>query len=331
MMFSKFPICFGALLFSTFSAGLCTAPAAEPLTAGQAFQVSKTSGKCDFLALDGDRRRLLVSHTGNGSLDVIDIDKSSLVKSVSTGAAQDCAVDQKGGRYFVSVSKPPQVAVVDADKLIVTGSIPLSGPADLLTYDAEAKRAYVCHDDGTELWLVDPAAMKIAGTIALPSDAPEDLCIDTKRKHLVQAMKSASTMAVFDLASGKQVANWPTAPAQSPHGIALVPEADAVAVSGGNGKLVLIDLEDGKILSSSDMPQRVDQIAYDRDWHRVYCASGTGVIGVYSIEDKQLKKLGETASSAGARSVAVDPKTHTVWLAYVKGGGFFVQPFTGTR
>ena len=33
----------------------------------------------------------------------------------------------------------------------------------------------------------------------------------------------------------------------------------------------------------------------------------------------------------GGKSVVVDPKTHTVWNAYSKGGQSFVQPFTPSK
>src|SRR4051794_37788421 len=90
--------------------------AAELLSPQPAIQLKGTKGKFDFIAIDPERRRLLAAHTGNGTLDVIDLDKGELVKSVPTGNAQDCAVDRKGGRYLVSVSKPPQLAIVDAEK-----------------------------------------------------------------------------------------------------------------------------------------------------------------------------------------------------------------------
>ena len=291
-----------------------------------------SKGKFDFLAIDATRRRLLASHTGNNSLDIIDLDQSKIVQSVQTGAAQDCAIDPKGKQYLVSVSRPPQVVLVDMDKLVVTGTVPLAGPADLIAFHQDSGRAYVCHDDGRELWIVDPAQKKVIGSLALPMDAPEDLAFDASGKRLFQAIKSAGTMAVFDLATNALLATWTTAPAQAPHGIAIVPEANAIAISGGNGKLVLMSQDDGRIFSAADMPLRVDQIAYDAAVHRVYCASGLGTIAVYSVEDRQLKKLGEVPTSAGARSIALDPNTHAVWVAYIKNGDCTVQEFkSGAR
>ncbi len=111
--------------------------------------------------MDATKRRLLACHTGNGSLDVIDIDASKLIKSVPDRAAQGVAVDDKGGRYFASVSKPPKLVIIDSTKLEVTGEVPLTDPADVMTYQPQSNRAFVCNDDKPELWIIDPEAKTI--------------------------------------------------------------------------------------------------------------------------------------------------------------------------
>jgi DNA-binding beta-propeller fold protein YncE len=321
---------FKALICLALSSLLLSAAqlqAAELLTPAAPIKLTGTKGKFDFIAIDAERRRLLAAHTGNGTLDVIDLEKGELVKAIPTGAAQDCAVDAKGKRYLVSVSKPPQLAIVDAETLAVTGTVPLDGPADLLAIHPVSGRAYVDHDDGKHVWVVDPSHKQIVATVDLPTDSPEDLAFDASGERLFQAMKTAATMEVIDVASNKVIATWPTAPATAPHGIALLPEAKAIAIAGGNGKLVLMSQTDGEVLATGDIPLRVDQIAYDGKSHRLYCASALGQMAVFEIEGGQLKKLGDAATAEGARSVAIDPRTHSVWIAYARGEESFVQAF----
>ncbi|MGA2787264.1 MAG: hypothetical protein ABSF60_07025 [Verrucomicrobiota bacterium] len=40
---------------------------------------------------------------------------------------------------------------------------------------------------------------------------------------------------------------------------------------------------------------------------------------------------GDVPDKLGTGDIAVDPKTHTVWVAYPKGDHCFVQPFTPGR
>jgi len=128
---------------------------AASLTPGTAVELTGTTGKFDFIKMDVLDRRLLACHTGNGSLDVIDVDAGKLIKSVATGAAQGVAVDEKGGRYFVSVSKPPKMVIIDSTKLEVIGEVPLSGPADLCAYSPKLNWVFVDNDEKGQIWEID--------------------------------------------------------------------------------------------------------------------------------------------------------------------------------
>jgi DNA-binding beta-propeller fold protein YncE len=329
----KSPVALSRIGFCALLLGLHSASsqAADLLLPGDPVTLTGTHGKFDFLSVDATRHRLLAAHPGNASLDVIDLEKHQLLKSVATGVAQSSTVDEKANRYYVSVSKPPQMVVLDAGKLEEVGKIPLGGPADISAFNAETGQNYVCHDDAKELWVVDPQKQKVSGNVTLPGDSPEDLGFDPKFQRLFQALKTSSVIAVIDVTENKVVASWPTAPAQAPHGMAMMPKDEAFLVAGGNGKLVMMSQKDGHVLASTDIPQRVDQIAYDAELHRAYCASGTGKISVVEVENGTLKTLGEVASSEGCHSIAVDPNTHTVWIAYAKGDASYVRPFSTTK
>jgi len=303
------------------------ADAAELLTPQPPLLLAGTKGKFDFIHIDLKRRRLLAAHTGNGTLDLVDLDKGKLTKSVPTGAAQDCAIDQDGDRYLVSVSKPPQLAIVDANTLEVAGVIPLSGPADLLDFDPASGHALVGHDDSKELWVIDPVKRQVLSSLPLPGEGPEGVAVDHAHHRLIQAVKLADSISVFDLATSRSLANWPTAPARAPHGIALTGEGRFIAIAGGNGKLVLMDASDGKVVATGDMPEKVDEVAYDAERARLYCASALGKLAIFKVGPGTLEKLGELTTSPGAKSVAVDVKTHTVWLAYMKDEASYVQAF----
>jgi DNA-binding beta-propeller fold protein YncE len=319
------------ILFLIISTTMVTAVpviADDVLTPSAPVEVTGTQGRFDFIRFDAVNHRLLACHTQNGSLDVIDATTSKLIKSVPTGAAQGVAVDAKNGRYFVSCSKPPKLVIIDSAKLEVTGEVPLSGPADVMAYDANLDRAFVCNDEKPELWVIDPASKTIVTTLTLPGAGMEDLGIDDKSAYLYQCLKDSSALAQIDLKAMKVVTSWPTAPVEKPHGMAMVPGTDTVLVVGGNGKLVLMSQTSGQVLSSADVAPRIDEIAYDPGLKRVYCASGTGVISVVSLDGTKLTALAPATSSPGAHSIAVDPLTHTVWIVFAKDNKPFVQAFT---
>jgi hypothetical protein len=300
------------------------------LRPGAPILLEKTSGKFDFIRIDTAKRRLLLAHTGNKSLDVFDLESRRLIKSVPTGAAQDVAIDSKESRYFVAVSAPPQLVTVDAVKLERTGDVPLPAAADLATFNESNGRVYVCNDTAPELWVVDPKTKKIASTITVSGSGMEDLAFEPGFKKLFQVVKGNNTVVVIDSANSKVVESWSTAPATNPHGMAMVPDADTLLVAGGSGKLALISRTNGKVLASAEIENRVDEMAYDPELHLAYCPGGSGNISVVRVEPEKLVVL-ESVSGAAGRSIVVDPKTHTVWMASSQGDQSFVQPFAAAR
>jgi len=291
-------------------------------------EVAGTQGKFDFIKIDSANNRLLACHAGNGSLDVIDVITSKLIKSISTGNAQGVAIDSENNRYFVSVSKPPKMVVVDSTKLDAIGEVALPGPADLVAYHSDTNRVFVCNDDKPEMWVIDPMEKKIVSTINFPGGGMEDLGFDSQDTFLFQCLKDSSELAKLDLKTEKVVAKWSTTPADKPHGMAMVPGTDQVLIVGGTGKLGLFDLSTGQIVGTADVSPKVDEIAYDPTLHRVYCASGLGTISVVGLDHKTLTALRPLTSSPGAHSIAVDSQTHTVWIAFAKNDKAYVQAFT---
>jgi len=86
--------------------------------------------------------------------------------------------------------------------------------------------------------------------------------------------------------------------------------------AGANGKLAVLDTRSGALVASVDIAPRVDQIDLDPGTARVYCASGTGLLSVAQGTDAGATALGNVVVPRGTHTLAVDPKTHAVWIAY---------------
>ena len=303
---------------------------AAPLTAGEPIVLPGTQGGFDFIRMDTAANRLLLGHEGNKSFDVFDLGTRKLLKVVPTSTAQDVAVDVKRGCYYVSGNDPARMVIVDSTKLEVTGEVPVPANTDLIGFNPMTGLVYECNDTAGEVWVIDPAAKKIVTIIKLDGAGVEDLAFDPEYKHLYQTVKGKNTIAVIDPASNKVLAAWPCAPDKGGHGIAVVPESNGLLVACA-GKLVLFDRSSGKVAATAVTGGRVDEMAYDPGLHVAYCASRQGAISVVTVEAGKLTALGDVPDEAGTGDIAVDPKTHTVWIAYKKGDQCFVQPFTPTK
>lgn len=243
------------------------------------------------------------------------------------------AVDLEKNRYYVSVSQEKKLVIIDREKLEIIGDVPLPGPGDALTIGpAGVNRVFVGHDNSTDLWVIDPEARKIVSTLKIP-EGPEYIVAENDTSLLYLNIKSDDTVVVISASDNNSTigGTWPTAPAKKPHGLALDLRAPRrLFVAGINGKLAVLDTG-GKVLGSADTVTGVDQIAFDAARERLYCPSSNGKMTVLDTSANSVQPLGDVATARGAKTVAVDPDTHSVWLAYFEGGKCYARKFTPTN
>lgn len=310
-----------AALYSV--SALAAGEQAVPLSPGTSIEVPGSKGKFDFLRVDAQRHRLLAAHENDATADYFDLQKNTLITRVKVGGAVDTAVDADSKYYYVSVQEDKRVAVLDAQTLKEVKSIKVDGPTDAIIFEPKNHMIYVTHDEGANVWVIDPKAGKVVASIAVPG-VPEFMVYDESTDRIYLNIKSADKVAVIDPATNKTVAEWGTAPASQPHGLALDTANHRVFSAGGNGKLSVIDTTTGKVTGSVDIVAKVDQIAFDPVKHFVYCA-GADKMTVVSTSGASVVTVGELSTAATAKNVAIDPLTHAVWTTYTDGKSSFAR------
>lgn len=316
-------------------AGLCTgaigihgASAAAPVQGLQPeapIEVSAAPRRFDLIMVDNDRHRLLAAHSQAGTLAVIDLAAGKLEREVPVGHSSGVAIDASDNKYFVGTTEG--VAIVDRDTLGKTGFISTPGPADAMVFDPQNRRLYVGHDDDGELWVVDPRRNEVTGRIAIPG-APELMAIDPQSHRLYVNIKPSSEVVAIDPMLGKIVARWSSLPTNSPHGLALDLVDRRLFVAGHSPTVSVFALPAGTPLQGVDIgPGHVDQIAYDVTDRRLYCPSSGRLVTV-GVAANSDTVLGSVAIPQGTHSVAVDPRTHRVWIAYADKDHSYVQGFS---
>jgi DNA-binding beta-propeller fold protein YncE len=184
-------------LFSIFFPIISLSAAEEILTKEAPIAITNSHGGFDFIEIDQAKSRLLLPHSGNGTLDFADSASGRFIKSVPTGVAQDVAIDAKGGRYYVSVSKGSKLVSVDSSTLEIVGETPLPGPADIVAFDPQNSIAYdsalnrvYCASGSGVLSVVDAAGdLKLLGTVTTQKGA-HSVAVDQK-SHAVGIAYSA--------------------------------------------------------------------------------------------------------------------------------------------
>ncbi len=288
------------------------APALTPQTP---IMLPRVPGSFDYMETDDKYRRLLVAHSGSRTLDIIDLNNDSILRQEAVGEGHGVAVDIKDGKYFVGTSRPPYVVVIGRKFMVKDDQISVGGPVDAIAFDPKNDMLYADRFDNQQVVVINAKSNKVYTSIPI-GGALEYIIYDPASDRIYQNVESTNSIAVIDPNLNRVVATWPIAPATEPHGLAVDSVTHRLFSAGANGKLAVVDTTTGAVIDTVDIAQEVDQIAFDPGRRRVYCASSIGLLSVVQETDTGARHLADITVPRRTHSVAVDPTTHNVWIAY---------------
>jgi len=297
----------------------------SPLASHAPIVVPGKAGGFDYMAVDNKKRRVFASHSKVGTFTVFEL-TTGKVHEIATGEVNGIAIDEKDNLVLVG-GGGQHVLSLNRDTLAKVKDLKVDGPGDDIELDTKRDKLYVCHDDGTEDWVVNPKTMKLLGSIKV-EEAPEFVVYSPKMDRIYQNIKSTDHLQVIDPAKDKVIASWNTAPMSKPHGLAIDEKTNRIFSVGSNGKMLVMDLKNGKILQVIDVKTGVDQIVFDPGNRRVYCAGRGFISVVQESASGSAKLLADVPSPAGAHTITVDPKTHDVWICYADAKSSYLQRFS---
>ncbi len=285
------------------------------MTVGTPIPVPRAVGKFDYLTIDAKYRRLLAVHTSSNELLVINLDTNEVERRINVGPGHGIAVDEYDGKIFVG-TEAGYISALNRHWLVENERIYVNGPVDAMTFDSKSGRLYADHADGNEIWIVQGKTDKLLQFSVQIAKDPDVLEYDPVSNKIYQNIRSTNSVAVIDPDTRSVLATWPLAPVTDPSGLAVDGKGKRLFSAGTNGKLAVIDLTTGAVTQALDIAPRVDQIAYDAVANKLYCASGTGLLSVLGDVNGEFGRIGDVSIPRGAHTLAVDPKTHNVWIAY---------------
>src|SRR5262249_54709643 len=82
----------------------------------------------------------------------------------------------------------------------------------------------------------------------------------------------------------------------------------------GNAQLVVVDLTAQRVVGQESVGDIPDVLAFDSGLQRLYVAAESGVVATFDVSGSMLKKIGQTYLAPNAHTIAVDSKTHRVYV-----------------
>jgi DNA-binding beta-propeller fold protein YncE len=294
---------------------------AIPVAAQTDWAVVKTfpvggPGAWDYLTIDPQTRRLYVPRTTHTL--VIDSESGKTIADIpGQKSAHGVALAPKAGRGFITDGGGDgSVVIFDMKTNAVLGTLPGIPDVDGIIFDSHSGNVLVVSGRGKALYEfkpdVDPKNGSLGEPIALRGE-PEFLSADASGKAYINLMDT-NEVAVADLKQRKIVNHWPVAPAGAPVGM-VIDEKKGLLFIGCRkpAKLIAMSTKDGKVISDMPIGESVDAVKVDGQ--QVFASTAGSQLFVAGentpgkFEILQTVKTGE-----GARTMAIDPSTHRIYL-----------------
>ncbi len=274
----------------------------------------------DYVTVDAARRRVYAAHTGSRALLIVDADTGTVVGQVRVGPLHGVAVDPATGHVFTGDGEANTVSEVDPVAMKVLRSADVGGAVDAIAFDPALGRVYADEDDGTHIFVVDAKTMKSLGNVMLPGHKPEYLAVDPRTHDIYQNISDLNEFVVVDPQTLRVKATIPTPELQANHPLQYDAPRGLVLVGGTNG--VLSGYSGATRRFTMDVPQHIDQCDLDPGAQRLACAGG-GSLALIDVSGPAPRVLASVEPPKGTHTVAIDPKTGSVWIVYSNEQGDF--------
>ena len=273
-------------------------------------------GGWDYLTVDPSTERLYVSHATK--VEVIDLSNDQVIGEITnTIGVHGIAVAPKLKRVFVSDGRANQVTIADADTLQTISTVPAGKNPDCIVMGPKQKEVYAFNGRDRTATVIATDSGKVLATIPL-AGKPEFAQVEPKAHRVFDNLEDQNEVAVIDAEAHTVVTNWPIAPGESASGMAIDRKEHRLFLGCDNHLMVMMDSESGKVLATVPIGEGVDANAFDPKTELAFASCGDGTTTIAREDDDTLTVVQVLKTEHGARTMALDPTTHKIYLATAK-------------
>jgi YVTN family beta-propeller protein len=296
-----------------------------PALAADNYQITKKipvpgQGGWDYLTVDEGARRLYVSH--GTQVEVIDVDSGAVVGKVeNTPGVHGIAVAPELGRGFVSNGEAATVTIFDLKTLKKIADVPTGKKPDAILFDPATSRVFAFNGGSNSATVIDAKEGKVAGTIDL-GGGPEFAVSDGKG-FVFNNLEDEGMVLKIDAKKMTIEQRWKVCDA--PSSMAMDRENRRLFIGCRSKVMAVMNADTGKVITTLPIGDHVDATAYDVDSKLIFNSNGEGTVTVIRQDGPDTYAVVETVKTLPrAKTMALDPKTHQLFLSTAENGRFEV-------
>jgi len=171
---------------------------------GHVMSTIPVAGWTHHEAITPDGRYVLSTHGGQGSISVVDIEQSKVVRIIKTGPTPNYTlITRDGKRAYVSNTGNNSISEIDLSNWSVTRSLEAGASPEHMVFSKDEKRIYVGNPRAGTVSAVSVASGKVMKTFPIGKSA-HGLDISDDGKTLFVSSRKEDKLVALDPATGKE-------------------------------------------------------------------------------------------------------------------------------
>jgi YVTN family beta-propeller protein len=275
-------------------------------------------GGWDYLTVDSSAHRLYISRSTR--VMVVDLDTDTAVAEIpNTPGVHGIALVPELGRGFISNGQGGTATIFDLKSLKSLSTVKTGDNPDAIIYDPASKRIFTFNGRSSDTTAIDASAGTVAGNIPL-GGRPEFAAADGDGRIFVN-LENKSEVAVLDSQKLTVKTRWALTPCEEPSGMALDKQHRRLFIGCRNKMMAVMDADNGKVIATLPIGAGVDANVFDPDTQLAFSSNGDGTLTVVHEDSPDKFTVVQNVETArGARTMALDPKTHNIYLVTAQFG-----------
>jgi DNA-binding beta-propeller fold protein YncE len=272
----------------------------------------------DYLKLDPDSRRLYISRVTH--VMVLDADSGKSVGDIAdTPGVHGIALAPDQDRGFTSNGLEGTVSIFNLSTLKTIKKVKVGDNPDAILFDPATKRVFTFNGRSHDSTAIDAATGEVVGKI--PLDGTPEFAVTTAAGEIFVNLADKSEILALDPKNLKIKSVWPLAPCQEPSGLAIDVKNRRLFAGCDNKMMAVVNADTGKVVTTVPIGDGVDANGFDPETGFAFASCGEGVLTVVHEDSPDTFSIAQSVPTQRyARTMALDPKMHQVFLVTAKLG-----------
>jgi len=276
------------------------------------------TGGWDYVDVDPDTSRLYASHSN--LVEVIDLKAGRVVGQIpQLHGVHGVAVAPEFGKGFITNGQSNSVTIFDLKTLAKVGEPQTGQNPDSVCFEPKTKHIFTFNGRSNDSTAIDPKTNEVIKSFPV-GGKPEACAVDGTGKIYVN-IETSNEIVEIDAAKPAVLRHASLSPCESPSGLAIDVKNKKLFSACDNKVMAVTDIATLKVVATPPIGTGTDGAGFDPGLGLAFSSNGgDGTLSIVKQVNGKYDTVETVTTERGARTMALDPKDHRVYLLAAEYG-----------